>query len=221
MDQLAVIDLKSIKPIQPQKTVLLLNNFIANTTRFLNTFARTCENKLCTISTRITELEVLLSILECKLNSIPGLEDSAHMNVPIESKPDPAEIEQPAQEEPQQSLSQQQQAPPQLQPDAEQPSPPAAEDERTLQVPPPGMVLAREHPEYAQFFTMLRVGVPEPQVRMKLSLMGVDAAFLSNPDLLVPLDQPEEENEAGDAESQGDQGSASGASADSAGAESF
>ena len=81
-------------------TLLLINNFIANSTVFLNryiyilyilnyilfllliyiyifiiiySFAESCEKRICTVSNNITKLEILLAVLEAKLNSIPGI----------------------------------------------------------------------------------------------------------------------------------------------------
>lgn len=51
-----------------------MNNFIVNTTKFLNTFSESCDIKLTNISTKINNLDTVLSVLEAKLNSVPGLE---------------------------------------------------------------------------------------------------------------------------------------------------
>ena len=48
---------------------------------FLNTFTETIENKISTASSKITQLEILLSVLEAKLNSIPGLESTLSSEV--------------------------------------------------------------------------------------------------------------------------------------------
>ena len=64
-----------IKQIPLQKTLVLINNFVSNTVGFLNTFSETVEKKISNISNRITELEILISFMEAKLHSIPGLED--------------------------------------------------------------------------------------------------------------------------------------------------
>jgi len=44
------MDAKKLKPIPSQKTLLLVNNFIINTTRFLNHFSSSCESKLIQVS---------------------------------------------------------------------------------------------------------------------------------------------------------------------------
>ena len=69
------VDFTQVNPVPLRKTVLLVNNFVANTVRFLNHFSNTCEEKLTNVSNNISRLEIQLSILEAKLNSIPGLED--------------------------------------------------------------------------------------------------------------------------------------------------
>jgi WASH complex subunit CCDC53 len=51
-----------------------VNNFIVNTTKFLNTFSESCDIKLTNISSKINNLDTVLSVLEAKLNSVPGLE---------------------------------------------------------------------------------------------------------------------------------------------------
>jgi hypothetical protein len=53
---------------------LFINNFIVNTTKFLNTFSESCDIKLTNISAKINNLDIVLSVLEAKLNSVPGLE---------------------------------------------------------------------------------------------------------------------------------------------------
>lgn len=58
-----------------QKTILAVNNFIVNTTMFLNNFSHDCEGKFMKISSRITDLETLLMIFEAKLNSF-NIEES-------------------------------------------------------------------------------------------------------------------------------------------------
>lgn len=55
------------------QTVIVINNFIANTTSFLNVFAQICETKLSKVSQRLCDVELTLSLLEAKLNSVPGI----------------------------------------------------------------------------------------------------------------------------------------------------
>ena len=74
------VDFTQVSPIPLRKTVLLVNNFVANTVRFLNHFSNTCEEKLTSVSNNMSRLEIQLSILEAKLNSIPGLETVTSAN---------------------------------------------------------------------------------------------------------------------------------------------
>ncbi|TYZ69168.1 hypothetical protein PybrP1_012165 [[Pythium] brassicae (nom. inval.)] len=67
------VDLSQLPRIPPAKTLLLVTNFVANTTRFLNHFAGDCEARLARVSTGLTRVEILLAILEAKLDSIPDL----------------------------------------------------------------------------------------------------------------------------------------------------
>jgi WASH complex subunit CCDC53 len=66
-----------MRPVPIQQTVLLLNNFITNTTIFLCDFADSCEKKISKVSAKINEIEITMAVLEAKLGSIPGLEYNA------------------------------------------------------------------------------------------------------------------------------------------------
>lgn len=68
------LDLQKVKSLPVQKSLLLINNFVINTTNFLNAFAETCEKKISQVSSKATELEIMLAVLEAKLNSIPDLD---------------------------------------------------------------------------------------------------------------------------------------------------
>ncbi|KAJ0405321.1 hypothetical protein P43SY_001080 [Pythium insidiosum] len=67
------VDLTQLPMVPMAKTLLLVNNFVANTTRFLNHFAYECEERIARVSTNLTRVEILLAILEAKLDSIPDL----------------------------------------------------------------------------------------------------------------------------------------------------
>ena len=73
LDEELPVDLSQLRPIPIRKTLLLINNFVSNTTRFLNHFSAVCEEKLARVANNLTRLEVQLAILETKLNSIPDL----------------------------------------------------------------------------------------------------------------------------------------------------
>ena len=57
------VDFTQVKPIPLRKTVLLVNNFLVNTVKFLNHFAGTCEEKLTATGARITSMETSLSMV--------------------------------------------------------------------------------------------------------------------------------------------------------------
>lgn len=68
------VNLTKVSPIPQKKTISYINNFVINTTQFLNRFSYVCENKLREVSTDISRIEIMLAILEAKLASIPGLD---------------------------------------------------------------------------------------------------------------------------------------------------
>lgn len=75
----------SMGAIPTRRTLLIINNFIINTTDFMNKFAALCERKLNRVAQQLTKLEIVLSLLEAKLESIPWLSDVAQQPVPTPS----------------------------------------------------------------------------------------------------------------------------------------
>lgn len=51
------------------------------------------------------------------------------------------------------------------------------------------MVAVSEHPKYSKYFRMLKVGLPKPAVKAKMTQEGVDPSFLDkDPDTLIALE---------------------------------
>lgn len=68
------INFRSVEPLNHQKTVQYVNAFVRDMVQFLNRFAGLCEGKLGDVGSRLGRMETTMSILEAKLDSIPGLE---------------------------------------------------------------------------------------------------------------------------------------------------
>ncbi|CAN6234550.1 unnamed protein product [Urochloa humidicola] len=56
--------------VSDQRTIYLVNMFIANTVEFLNSFAATCDDKLALLHRKIVKLDSSLALLEVRLHSI-------------------------------------------------------------------------------------------------------------------------------------------------------
>jgi Ca2+-binding EF-hand superfamily protein len=177
------IDTTKIRPVPIQATLLLVNNFIINTTKFLNTFSDACDEKLSKVSSRLSDLDIVLSILEAKLGSIPGLEYTTNDLPPTTTAaaPQPTSLEStlPPAGAPLTA------APPPPPPGGAFPSAPI-ETSTAMVAQAPDTIPAAEHPDYADFFKLLRVGVPPPVVKAKLSAAGLDPSYVDTPDRMVP-----------------------------------
>ena len=53
--------------------------------------------------------------------------------------------------------------------------------------PPAGMVKACDHPDYAPFFKLLKVGVPPFVVQAKVSGAGLNPDLIDTPDALISV----------------------------------
>lgn len=161
-------------------SLLLVNNFLISTTNFINQFSETVEKKISGISTKVTELEILLAVLEAKLNSIPGLEFSSADLPPMQQSNGTSHAPSPSPAGPGAAPA----PPPTSSSATAAAAAVAAPAAAPAEVKPAG-VAAKDHPDYAAFFKMLRVGVPQQVVAGKMTAAGFNAAILDNPEAMV------------------------------------
>uniref|UniRef100_A0A0D3FU09 Uncharacterized protein n=1 Tax=Oryza barthii TaxID=65489 RepID=A0A0D3FU09_9ORYZ len=64
--------------VSDQRTIYLVNMFIANTVEFLNSFAAQCNDKLSLLHRKIVKLDSSLNLLEAKLRSIDDTNAFGH-----------------------------------------------------------------------------------------------------------------------------------------------
>lgn len=174
------VDYTKVGPINHKRTLAFLNHFITHSVRFLNRFSCVCEEKLADLSNKIQRIEIMMSILEAKLASIPGLEDVT-VSTPAPSQPDqeapaPAPAPAPGMAPPP--------APGAPQPSAEASHPPTTE-EPAPEPEKPAMTVSKD-PRYAKYFQMVKVGVPLMAIAPKMRAEGLDPSMLENPDAPAP-----------------------------------
>ena len=126
------------------------------------------EKKISKVSSRVTELEILMSVFEAKLNSIPatGVEYRAEQLPDAAPPPPPHSSDQPTPPAPTATAAE-------LAPDPEPATAPTGP-------------MVKDHPEYSKYFKMLKVGVPQVVVQGKMSENGLDPAYLETPDAPAP-----------------------------------
>mmetsp|Transcript_12984 Transcript_12984/g.26528 ORF Transcript_12984/g.26528 Transcript_12984/m.26528 type:complete len:190 (-) Transcript_12984:45-614(-) len=176
-------------PPLPSSTVaLLINNFVLNTSRFLNSFVKSADEKLAGVSSKISNVETMMTILEAKLASVPDVDPGTSTSADASAS---ASASAPA---PASSTPQQEQGT-----NESDIAAPAAEAETAI-VPAadPNQIAVSQHPDYSAFFKQLKVGAPLPAVQMKVAAAGLDPSMLEmEPDTMIPYDGGgEEEGEA-------------------------
>ena len=163
---------------------MLVNNFVTNTVAFLNVFASSCEEKLSGVAQRLSGVELALALLEAKLDSVPGIAEVTAASLATTTDgfaPAPAaeEICALVSAEPAPSSSSSR-ADDRFDDDDDgdggDDDEPTAEEEEPAAAPAPdpnaGMIKLREHPDYEPYFRLQKLGVPEPQIRLKMSAEG-------------------------------------------------
>ena len=193
----AAINFEDVEPVSYKKTLAFINNFVINTTQFMNRFSYLCEEKLGQVSKDIQRIEITLAILEAKLASIPGLEqittpladDATIASTGPAPPPPPGESAGPV--APTASAT-----PPTPTPAASSSS--AADDDdfdsdsdddgASGGPPAPAAVAAapdaapvmtmKDDPRYERYFKMLKMGVLMAQVKQKMQMEGYDPNIL-------------------------------------------
>lgn len=199
--------LSNIAPIPSRKTLMLVNTFITNTVDFMNKFAVLCERKLAKIALQTEKLEVTISLLEAKLESVPWIDQSANnsqiaSSAPSSSVPPPPGFASSVPPPPNVSdlppppgasslppppgmsgippppganinalpppPGSAPALPPPPPPPSSSSSGPDASSQTSALVPSEPQPLLKDNPDYARYFTMLRVGVPLRAVKAKL-----------------------------------------------------
>ncbi len=171
-----------MKPLPMQTTTLLVNQFIVQTTHFLNSFSETLEKKIAHISSRVTELEILMSVFEAKINSVAGMGlDTAAL--PDTTANAPAAAAPAASAPPSASLPSVSGGAPSA---AATPAPAPAAAPAPAPAPAPAGPVVKDDPNYSKFFKMLKVGVPMPVIEGKMRAEGLDPKYLETPDAPAP-----------------------------------
>jgi len=160
--------LANIEPIAIKKTLMIVNNFIINTVDFCNKFSVLSERKLAKISQNIQRIEIVLSLLEAKLESVPWLNGSTAgggggtSSVPTASGPD---------------LSG---APPPPSMDGAPPPPPGAPQSGLDAPPPPSstFVKLKDDSRYKKWIQMVAMGVLKENLYSRVQAEGLDPAVL-------------------------------------------
>jgi len=163
--------LTNIRPIPTKKLLMIVNTFVINTTEFINKFALMCERKLAKVNKGIQRVEIVLALLEAKLDSIKYLSGGVTQAAPSSSTPAP----------PTQGIP----AAPSLGPaTSAAPTPTATPSEGEKASAAPVAEVDQKHAQpkltmkedarYSMYFKILRLGVPKAQIKLKMKTEGVD-----------------------------------------------
>lgn len=180
MDEGGELDASKFRPQSIHSTVLLCNQMIVQTTSFLNEFSQTVERKISNVSAKVTQLEILLAVLEAKINSVPTAEEvgpSRASSAPAKTEEVPEVTSSDVAEEKGGGAP----APP------PPPPPPSggggggeeskgSDDEGETQPEAEEAAPAGPPVHFQKYQRMLKMGLPEAAVRMKMAQEGVDDA---------------------------------------------
>lgn len=175
--------LSNIQPIPLKKTLMLVNNFIINTTEFMNKFTVLCERKLAKVSQKTTNLEIMLQLLEVKLGSIDWLGGG---DAPVDAAVGDATTPTTDTGAPPPPPGGRGPPPPPPGGPGAPPPPPSAPSAAPVEEAGYSGPCLKDDPRYTRFFKMKDMGVPIQALTIKMQSEGVDVAVLD----MDPLGPP-------------------------------
>jgi len=175
----------TISTIPLTKLSIIMNNFVANTITHLNKLSVKGDEKLAEFDKKLNDLDVMTTLLEAKLNSLPekitstypplpevSLEDIMPVIVqnPPPSQPDEKPPEQPDQPSQDNNNNNQNETQPQAEGEEQK-------QEETAQELSPQEELDKfleEHEHLKNTYRLFKLKVPYPQVEQKARIQGLD-----------------------------------------------
>ncbi|KAK8726555.1 hypothetical protein OTU49_010307 [Cherax quadricarinatus] len=180
------VDLTKVEAINQKRTLAFINHWTLHTVAFLNQFSAVCEERLLNLDTKLRRADHTLAILESKLSSVPGLEgvvaptsDSSQVatnNTDSAVTEKPETISSPNID----AINATHSA------TANTEVEPESTDEAHEVSSAPAATPVSQDPRYIQYFRMLKMGVPAPAIKMKMSNEGVDPCLLDDPNAAAP-----------------------------------
>ena len=176
----------SITPIPLTKLSVVMNNFITNTLTHLNKLSVKGDEKLAEFDQKLNDLDVMTTLLEAKLNSLPEKITSEYPDIPVVKFDDlnPKIIQQPElQIQPAQSSFQETQENDQDQyqnQEDEQQKEEMQEDEEEEKEgedwsPEEALEnFLQKHENFRNIYKMLKMGVPPQAVEQKVKVNALD-----------------------------------------------
>jgi hypothetical protein len=171
-------------PVPVKKTLVIVNHFIVQTTRFLNHFSTLAEEKLQKVFHDINRIETTLVLLESRLHRLEGFDDLVETSVTTSALGAPSVAAAASDVSslpplPQLSSSGGAAAPP----------PPVAAETVAAPPPPPEVtfVMSKDDPALANFFRQHKFGASIHAIKLRMQNEGFDPAWLDFPEAPSPL----------------------------------
>lgn len=181
----AGVNYTSVEAINQRELITYMNMFLLRTCSFLNNFSTKCESKLASLNERLETINTSITLLESKLDSVEELRCFRPEEATKDQVQKQAEQDEEIPNEPQlptviietaadvASIS----SPPP--PPPSPPPPPPLSPQKPLNP-------IRDDPRYNKYFKMLKMGVAEEAIRIKMRTEGVDPSLLDRSDDPAP-----------------------------------
>ena len=176
----------SITPIPLTKLSVVMNNFITNTLTHLNKLSVKGDEKLAEFDQKLNDLDVMTTLLEAKLNSLPEKITSEYPDIPVVKFDDlnPRIIQQPepqmqnaqssSQEHDQDHQEEEEEAQGEEKPEEKEGEEPEEKEGEDLSPEEALENFLQKHENFRNIYKMLKMGVPPQAVEQKVKVNALD-----------------------------------------------
>ena len=176
----------SITPIPLTKLSVVMNNFITNTLTHLNKLSVKGDEKLAEFDQKLNDLDVMTTLLEAKLNSLPEKITSGYPDIPVVKFDDlnPRIIQQPkpqmqnaqssSQEHDQDHQEEEEEAQGEEKPEEKEGEESEEKEGEDLSPEEALENFLQKHENFRNIYKMLKMGVPPQAVEQKVKVNALD-----------------------------------------------
>ncbi|KAK5980479.1 hypothetical protein GCK32_015141 [Trichostrongylus colubriformis] len=178
------IDLSEVAPLNRRRVVAFVNCYLYKMIDFLNAFANRAERAILEAERQLRAADIKLQLLEAKLASIPdsAAGESELLEERSQQLAAPTSTSSAINEQKITTMQNQDVAPSPVTTEAV----PSEVDSREISASGSNVLLVKDDPAFAKYFRMLKLGVVEPAVKLKMQSEGVDPSVLDNPNAPSP-----------------------------------
>ncbi|GMT14431.1 hypothetical protein PFISCL1PPCAC_5728 [Pristionchus fissidentatus] len=175
------VSLEEMRALDRRRLMAILNGMIMRMSEWIGEMAKKGEEQLMKAERRLEKADIKLRLLEIKLQAISIDGDEKTAVTVVDEKKNTVEEEEKIEEKKEIKIEEKKEEEIKVEEDKKH----------------DGMMM-KDDPRYSKYFKMVKMGIQEEAVRLKMSSEGVDPSILNNPNAVSDAPMVEEEGHSSD-----------------------